>query len=155
MASERYAALVEDSMALRPFDLLDDFNRAYGNLFRSPLFRAEGEGFAGGDWLPPADVRDEADRYVIVMDVPGVVCDQVEITVHEGVLTVKGRRETEARKNEHHMIRIERTSGRFIRQFQLPGVVDADSVDASLKDGVLTIELPKARESAPKKITVR
>lgn len=142
-------------MALRPFDLLDDFHRAYGNLFRSPAFHAEGEAWASGDWLPPADVKEDGERYVISMDVPGVTCEQVDITVHDGVLTVKGRRETEARKDEHNMIRIERASGHFIRQFQLPGVIDADAVKAAIKDGVLVIELPKARESAPKRITVR
>jgi HSP20 family protein len=105
--------------------------------------------------LPPADVKEDGERYLITIDVPGVTCEQIDITVHDGVLTVKGRRETEARRDENHMIRIERASGHFMRQFQLPGVIDADTVNAAVRDGVLTIDLPKAHESAPKRITVR
>jgi HSP20 family protein len=142
-------------MVQRPFDLLDDLDRAYGTLFRVPRPRSEGEARAGGDWLPPADVKEEADRYVIQLDVPGMSCAQIDVTVHEGVLTVKGTRETESKRLEPHMIRIERASGHFLRQFRLPGVVDTETVDATLVDGVLTIVLPKAKQSVPRRITVR
>jgi HSP20 family protein len=137
-------------MAPRPFDLLDDFNRAYGSLLRQPVTRTEG---AAGDWLPPADIREEPDRYVIQLDVPGMNCSQIDVTVHEGVLTVRGKRETEAKRVD--MIRIERQSGHFVRQFRLPGVVAVESVDAALEQGVLTIVLPKAKQSVPHRITVR
>jgi len=138
----------------RPFDLLDDFNRAYSNLIRSPHLRTERDVLAAGDWMPPADIREDGGRYLISMDVPGINRDQIDITVHQGVLTVKGKRDTESKKDEHHMLRIERVSGRFIRQFHLPAAIDADAVTASVDNGVLIICLPKAEESTPKRVTV-
>lgn len=141
--------------SLRPFDLLEDFNRAYGNLFRSPALRGERDFFASGDWVPAADIKEEADCYSITMDVPGVAGDDIDITVHDGLLTIRGKRETESKQEENNMVRIERSSGQFVRQFQLPNAIDCDAVDANVKGGVLTIKLPKARESQPKRIKVR
>ncbi len=139
----------------RPFDLLQDFNRAYGNLFRSPVLRGERDFFGAGDWVPPADIKEESACYLITMDVPGVAGDDIDITVHDGMLTIRGKRETESKKEENNMVRIERSSGQFVRQFQLPNAIDCDAVDANVKAGVLTIKLPKARESQPKRIKVR
>jgi HSP20 family protein len=141
--------------ALRPFDLLDDFNRAYGNLFRSPMLRGDRDRLESGDWLPAADIKEESDHYLISMDVPGVTGEHIDVTVHDGILSVRGRRETESKKQENHMLRIERSSGQFVRQFQLPNAVDCDAVDANVKNGVLVIRLPKAKESQPKRIKVR
>ncbi len=140
---------------LRPFDLLEDFNRAYGNLLRTPFLRGDRDYYTAGDWLPTADIKEESTHYVIVMDVPGIDADDIEVTVHDGVLSIRGHRETESKKEEKHMVRIERACGHFVRQFQLPNAVDCDSVDANVKNGVLTIRLPKAKESQPKRIKVR
>jgi len=141
--------------ALRTIDLIDDLNRAYSNLFHTPAHGAEHDAFAAGDWLPPADVKEEAERYVVTLDVPGVSCEQIDVTVHEGVLNVRGRRETEAKRAETQMVRIERVSGRFVRQFQLPTPIDAEAVSANVVNGVLVIVVPKAKASTPKRIQVR
>ncbi len=140
---------------LRPFDLLEDFNRAYGNLFRSPILRGDRDPYTTGDWCPTADIKEESGHYLISMDVPGVNSDDIEVTVHDGVLSIRGKRNTESRTEENNMVRIERASGQFVRRFQLPNAVDSDSVDANVKNGVLTIRLPKAKESQPKRIKVR
>ncbi|NJN51678.1 MAG: Hsp20/alpha crystallin family protein [Gammaproteobacteria bacterium] len=139
----------------RPFDLLEDFNRAYGNLFRAPGLRGDRDTYATGDWLPTADIKEESGHYLIAMDVPGIDADDIDVTVHDGVLSIRGHRETESKKAENTMVRIERSSGHFVRQFQLPNAVDCDSVDATIRNGVLTIRLPKAKESQPKRIKVR
>jgi HSP20 family protein len=141
-------------MALRTIDLLDDLNRAYSHVFHAPA-HAEHDAFAAGDWLPAADVKDEAERYVVTLDVPGVSCEQIDVTVHDGVLQVRGRRETEAKRAESQMVRIERVSGRFVRQFHLPTPIDSESVSASVVNGVLVIIAPKAQASTPKRIQVR
>jgi HSP20 family protein len=142
-------------MPMRTIDLLDDLNRAYSNLFRAPGHTTEHDAFATGDWLPPADVKEEPDRFVVTLDVPGVPCEQIDVTVHEGILNVRGRRETEAKKSEAQMVRIERVSGRFVRQFHLPGPIEAESVSANAVNGVLVIVVPKAKASMPKRIQVR
>jgi HSP20 family protein len=88
------------------------------------------------------------------MDVPGVASEDIEVTFQDGVLRLTGSRESEKRTEEDKMIRVERSSGSFVRQFRLPTSVDSDAIQAKVKDGVLVVEVPKSAESKPKRITV-
>jgi HSP20 family protein len=137
---------------MRPFDLLEDFNRAYGNLFNRSVM-SEGD-FSSEEWCPAADVKEEDGSFVVSMDVPGVASEDIEVTFQDGVLRLTGSRESEKRTEEDKMIRVERSSGSFVRQFRLPTSVDSDAIQARVKDGVLVVEVPKSAESKPKRITV-
>lgn len=131
---------------LDPFDAFyEDVDRFFSNqLKRFPLpsigFRGDGEGrlFAN------LDIGETDDAIVVELDAPGVKREDIDITLNDSSLRIKGKRESrkeEKRKNAH---RIEREYGEFERRIALPCEIDADTVDAALKDGVLTIRLSKS-----------
>ena len=107
---------------------------------------------APAGWTPPVDLLETDDAYVIVAEVPGVDRSDLTISLHDdGRLTVAGvRRERGA--DEYH--RIERGHGSFSRTFHLPIPVDADSIKADLRDGVLTVTCPKAHEGGGRRIHI-
>jgi HSP20 family protein len=94
-------------------------------------------------WIPPVDVFETADRYVVMAELPGLTQDDVQLQYHEGHLTISGvRREREAPCEQFH--RIERGHGSFSRTFQLGMPVDPERITADLREGVLTVTCPKA-----------
>jgi HSP20 family protein len=106
-------------------------------------------------WTPRVDVKEEATRFVIHADIPGVDPKDIEITLEEGVLTLKGERKSEARSEQDGWTRVERVAGSFSRRFTLPETVDADGVVAKGEHGVLEIVIPKQAKVQPRKIQVR
>ncbi len=106
-----------------------------------------------GGWVPPVDVRETADRYVITAEVPGLVRSDLEISLRDGDLTIAGvRRERATTCEQFH--RIERGHGSFTRTFHLPLPVDGEAIEADLKDGLLTISCPKASTATARRIQV-
>ena len=116
-----------------PFDL---FSRMMGASEREPLT-------SGQDWLPAVDIREEQQGYVLVMDVPGLAAEDLDVDLHEGILTVRGARSEEETKQGEHYIRVERRQGKFARQFRVPPSTRPEDLRAGVKDGVLTIHVPK------------
>ena len=97
----------------------------------------------GGRWLPTLDLIEEPGRYVIEMDVPGVRLEDLSIAVSSRRLVVAGRREI-VREHEHPSVRVhERWSGSFSRSLDLPDEVDESHISATLREGILRIELPR------------
>ena len=129
--------------------LRDEIDR----LFNAPLawFENGSQAFSGG-WIPAIDVYEDKDHVFVRAEVPGMKKDEIDISLHEGVLTLSGERKPEYDKAEAH--RVERFAGRFQRSISLPSPVDAAKVRATYKDGILAITLPKAEEAKPKQITV-
>ena len=105
-------------------------------------------------WSPALDVHDDKDSLSVQVELPGVKKDEIDISLHEGVLTVSGQRKLERERQEGETFRSERYFGKFQRSVTLPAAVDADKVKASYTDGILTIDLPKAEEAKPKQIAV-
>jgi HSP20 family protein len=104
-------------------------------------------------WIPPIDVHETTDEYVITAELPGLGRDDVQIQVNEGRVQISGqRRERDIPCEQYH--RVERGHGSFSRTFELPLPVDGDRVSADLRDGILTIICPKTAESAPRRIRV-
>jgi HSP20 family protein len=104
-------------------------------------------------WLPPIDVHETADEYVITAELPGLRRDDIHIQVTDGRLQITGeRRERGLPCEQYH--RVERGHGTFSRTFQLPLPVDEDRVTAELRDGVLTVVCPKAAEGSARRIRV-
>lgn len=104
-------------------------------------------------WTPPVDLYETDDRYVITAEVPGIEREDVHIHVQEGRLTLSGaRRERVVACEEYH--RIERGHGVFSRTFQLPLAITSEEISADLKEGVLTVVVPKTNEPAPRRIRV-
>ena len=108
-------------------------------------------------WMPTADLRETSDHYVIEMDLPGMSKDDIELTVIDNVLTIKGERKFEHQEGgqgERGYRRYERRYGQFQRSFELPGGFDGEKVDAHYENGVLRVTLPKREEAKAKQIEV-
>ena len=105
-------------------------------------------------WSPTMDVFDDKDNFVVKAELPGMKKDEIDLSLHDGVLTISGERKHEREAKEGGTFRSERYFGKFQRSVTLPAAVDGNKVSASYKDGILTVELPKAEEAKPKQIAV-
>jgi HSP20 family protein len=110
-----------------------------------------GERAAG--WAPPVDLFETADHYQVIAEVPGLTRVQIRVQVQNGILTIEGERSGGCLPCEQHH-RVERGHGWFSRSFQLHEPIDSDSVDADLREGILTIKLLKRAQEA-RRIPVR
>jgi HSP20 family protein len=106
-----------------------------------------------GVWAPPVDVAEEKDKIIVRVEVPGMNESDLKVSFEDGLLTVSGERQFE-RKDDRNYHRIERTYGSFTRTFSLPRTVDANSIGANYRDGILEIEIPKLEEAKPKQIQI-
>jgi HSP20 family protein len=105
-------------------------------------------------WTPALDLYQNADNVVALVELPGMRKDDIEISLHDGTLTIGGERKSENGGNGESATRTERFTGKFRRTVTLPTRVDATKVNATYKDGILTVTLPKAEEAKPKQIQV-
>jgi HSP20 family protein len=130
--------------------LQDRMNRLFGDVY----VRDE-DISARGNWVPPVDIYETAGRdLVIKAELPDMTREDVEVTVENNVLTLKGERKLPADVKEEQFRRVERRYGAFTRSFTLPNTVDASKVSAEYKNGVLTVKLPFREESRPRTINV-
>jgi HSP20 family protein len=129
--------------------LRDAMNQLFEESFVAPSFTRRGQGF-----VPALDLSETDDAFLVEATVPGLKPEDLEITVENNVLTIKGemRQETEDRKRNYH--RVERRYGQFQRTIALPSTVKADQIQASLSNGILRLEIPKAEEVKPRRIAV-
>ena len=104
---------------------------------------------------PPAFAPAWDEGFFIVPPPPGVKADDVQIDVDKGVLTLSGERKLVDQEKKEGYHRVERFYGSFRRSFQLPDTVDVESIDAEMKDGILTLTLPKNGKASPRKVSVR
>lgn len=143
-----------------PWNLLDRLQREFNlqNLLDPYAREVESEDNSNvvtSHWRPAVDIKEEEDRFVIYADLPGVDPDDIEITMEQGVLTLKGERSEETTKEREGYKRVERVNGSFYRRFSLPDIADAERIEAKGKNGVLEITLPKQEKAKPKRITVK
>jgi HSP20 family protein len=139
-----------------PFrDLLrvqDELNRLFGRTFGSTEGAA---GVTAGAWAPLLDVYETKDRFVVAVELPGVAPDDVDVSVEDSTLTIRGERRFYADVPEDSFHRVERRFGPFARSLALPSTADTERVEASFDKGVLVIEVPKVEAARPKKIQVK
>lgn len=110
---------------------------------------------ARGSWMPPVDVYEtEAHDIVIKAELAGLAREEIEVTVENSTLLLKGQKKFEAEVKEENYRRIERSYGQFQRSFTLPNTVDASKVSADYKNGVLTVKLPFREEAKPRTINI-
>jgi HSP20 family protein len=133
-----------------PVNLFDQFNNEINRCFS----RTRPAATRQHDWVPAVDIHEEESRFVLTADVPGVSRESIDITLEDGVLTVQGERRAERDAASEGYRRRERAHGTFLRQFSLPDTVDAEQINATVKDGVLQIEIPKQEKLQPRKISV-
>ena len=104
-------------------------------------------------WSPALDLYQNADNVVAIVELPGMRKEGIEISLHDGTLTVSGERKSESVEGEKAE-RTERVTGKFRRSITLPARVETDKVNATYKDGILTVTLPKAEDAKPKQIQI-
>jgi HSP20 family protein len=106
-------------------------------------------------WPPALDLHEDKDTLVVKVELPGMKKEDIEISLHDGCLSISGERKNEQKFEDAEVYRAERFVGRFQRTVTLPAPVAADKVKADYKDGVLTVTLPKTEEARPKQISVQ
>jgi len=130
-----------------------EMNRLFDSLFRggSP----DDFPLAASAWSPAVDVSESDSSFLVKIELPGVAKEDVRITMEQNVLCVKGEKKQEKESSGSNYHRVERSYGAFQRSFTLPSTVKGERIEATFKDGILGITLPKAEESKPKEIEVR
>jgi len=136
-----------------PWTRWTDWENDLGN-FWAPLLRSRDDAGDLRTWSPALDVHETEDAYVVEAEVPGLDKKDIEITVLEDLLTIKGERKRDDEVKEASYHRIERSYGSFQRSISLPNSVDSGKVTARFKNGVLHITLPKREEAKPREIQV-
>jgi len=135
-------------------DPMDSFREFRGELDRVFNTNAAGYTDTATDWVPAVDIKETKDAYEVVADVPGVEPKDIDVSLEDGVLTVKGERKSENKDEGEGYTRTERTYGSFYRRFTLPDTADADNISAKTEHGVLKLHIPKKEKALPKKISV-
>lgn len=105
-------------------------------------------------WTPHVDIKEEADRFILLADIPGVEPSDIEVQMDKGMLAIKGERTLETRSEGTNFSRVERRHGTFHRRFALPDSANPEGITASGRNGVLEIVIPKRPETTPRRIQV-
>lgn len=131
----------------RPFHRLDrDLDRFFASALR-PSHRPA--------FSPSVDVEEHEDRFLLRADLPGIKQEDLSIEVSDGWLSLRGERILEPKSEEHGAPIQERHFGAFARRFRLGKRIEVDKIEASYRDGVLTVELPKKPEQSPRQISIQ
>src|SRR5688572_17228067 len=137
-----------------PFRELAAMQDRMSRLFGDVYLRDEDTGFRG-NWTPAVDIFEtDGHDLVLKVELPGMTREDIEVTVENSTLVLKGTKKFEAEVKEENYRRIERAYGTFHRSFSLPNTVDAARVGADFKNGVLTVKLPFREEAKPRTISV-
>lgn len=129
-----------------------DVRQAFERFFQND--ESDGSNVVTRQWAPRVDIKEEDQRFVIFVDVPGVDPATIDVSMEKGILTIKGERAVERNAQTDRFTRVERVHGSFHRRFTLPDSADADTISATGKHGVLEIVIPKKAEKAPRRITI-
>ena len=143
-------------MVLTRWDPFRDLRRWHGYMdrlardaYQAPNGNAESE-----QWAIPLDVFQEGDSFVVHASIPGVALENIEVSIDENVLTIKGETKSEREHQEGEYLMRERRSGSFHRALRLPDTVDADQADSQYENGVLSVSFPKLEAKKAKHLTV-
>ena len=133
--------------------LQDEMNR----LFSSSFSRGNtgDEQMWNGSWTPSVDISENKEQIVLEAELPGMKPEDVEISIENSVLTLRGERKFEKKEDSENMHRVERSYGVFTRSFTLPPTVNAENATAEFENGVLRLTLAKKEEAKPRRIEIK
>jgi HSP20 family protein len=137
-----------------PFRGLSTLHDQVNRLFNESVFRGQAQDSAITTWAPAVDIYETPNELVVKADLPDVNEKDIDIRVENNLLTIRGERKFENSVSEDNYLRVERTYGSFSRSFSLPNTVNAETIHAEYKNGVLTVNLPKREESKPRQVKV-
>jgi HSP20 family protein len=120
-----------------------------------PFAPVTDSGWATASFIPKINVAETDKELAVSAELPGMVEKDIEISVSDGTLTLKGEKKEEKEEKEKNYYRVERSTGYFHREIPLPCDVDADHADATFKNGVLTVKLPKTQKAKGRKLEVK
>jgi len=129
-------------------DLRDEMDRMFDSFWGSNVDRD------GGMLIPPVDMIENDDNFVVSVELPGLKKDEIKMTMQNNVLTLSGSKKHEFESKEDTVHRVERSYGSFCRSINLPSTVDSSAIKASYDSGVLKVTLPKVEEARPKEINI-
>jgi len=131
--------------------LRNEMDRVFDRFLEPRWYEFEPE----GEWAPMVDVSETKDAIVVKVDIPGVEQKDINVSLQDQVLTIKGEKRQEKEEKDEKYHRVERSWGAFTRSFRMPMAVAGDKVTATFKDGALTVTLPKAAEVGGTMIPVK
>jgi len=134
--------------------LQDEITQVFNRFFGNEDNDADASAVVTAQWVPRVDIKEEAERFVIHADLPGIDPQDIEVQMDKGILSIKGERRSESTSETERFSRVERRYGSFHRRFALPDSADADGISASGRNGVLEIVIPKKPETTPRRIQV-
>ena len=143
-----------------PFREMEETQQRLSSLFNLRPFNRgsatpEEENMTVAEWSPLVDIAEDEKEYLIKVELPEVLKDDVKVTVESGTLTISGERKAEKEEKGRKFHRVERYYGRFERNFSVPDDADPGNVKAEFKDGVLRVHLAKSEKARPRQIEVR
>ena len=109
----------------------------------------------GGAWAPSIDISEDKEAIMLKAELPGLESKDIEVSLHNSIFTIRGEKKVEQEKKDERVHYRERYHGTFQRSFQLPCPVKEDKIDATFKNGVLEIRIPKAEEAKKKQILIK
>jgi len=145
-----------DDWSWDPFSEMENLQKEMSNLFGSTLSGAPTADMTllSGQWAPPINVYDSKDNLMVRVDIPGIDKDDVDISIQDNTLTIKGEKKRSSDVKEENCYRSERSLGNFNRVLSLPTEVDTSKANAHFNNGVLELILPKKEEVKPKQIKI-
>jgi HSP20 family protein len=143
-------AVAMELVRWEPFDGLNKIQSRINDLFGDSFDRS----WSSPTWYPPVDVLEIKDSYVVRAELPGMKKEDFNLEVKDGMLTLSGERKSEKTTDGVKYRTVERVEGKFSRSFSLPETVKHDGIQATYKDGILEIHVPKAEEAKPRRIEV-
>lgn len=135
-----------------PWDFLNELNNFLENTQKISRDDSKVE---SSRWLPAVDIKEELDQFKLYVDIPGVDSKNVDISMENNVLTIKGTREETQKEEKKSYYRVERLKGVFYRRFTLPDTADAEQINAKIKQGVLEVTIGKKKVAQSRKIEVK
>jgi len=137
-----------------PWNLFDQLQHELNRSQGYPAKSDDNGDVVTSDWAPAVDIKEEEKEFKLIADIPGVDPKNIEVHMENGILTIKGERESEKKTEREGYKRIEREHGVFYRRFTMPDSVNAEGIEAKCDNGVLTVSIPKQEAIQARKITV-
>lgn len=134
--------------------LQDDLNTMFRRGWLEPR-REEAALAERAMWAPSCDIYETEYAIVVEAELPGVNPDNIDVSIEEGILRIKGERKTEKEIREENYYRVERASGSFMRAVRMPSDIDADNVKANFDNGILEVTVPKVEPEKPRSVDIK
>ena len=138
----------------RFFNLPTGIDRLFSDVWRAPVLSDSGAESACGSWHPPVNILERESGIEITVEMPGIEAKDVEVTVDNGMLSIRGERILQETAEGETYHRVESSFGAFERRFTMPRSVDTGKIEARFKNGVMTLTLPKREESKARKLKI-